>query len=353
MKQEYLDDCPEYVKSFLTNLKLVRDRGERTEEAYYIDIRTFLRYLKIKNGMASKSTPFNEITIKDTPIELLESFTLADSYEYLNYLMQERNNSTATRARKTTAIKQLFEFLNKKAFLISKNPLKDLELPRVKNKLPKFLSLNDSLELLKSIDGPFAVRDYCIITLFLNCGMRLSELVGLNLNDYSKDNRTLRLFGKGRKERIVYLNDACINSLSEYLKIRPQVPSEPNAIFLSKQNKRIDKRRVQQIVEKCLNSAGLGNQGITTHKLRHTAATLMYQYGDVDPLVLKEILGHKSIATTEIYTHLSNENMKRAAESSPLANVKNLTFGSSEVLSADSDDISNSNSSDEKNQKDG
>lgn len=323
MKQEYIDDCPDYLKSFLTNLVLIRDRADRTEEAYFIDIRTFLRYLKISNGLVSKDAVYEEIKIIDTPIELIKKFTLSDAYEYLGFLKNIRNNSTATRARKTSSLKQFFNYLHKKAHLIDKDPLVDLELPKVKNKLPKYLSLDESLELLKNVNSKYQERDYCILVLFLNCGMRLSELVGIDFKDYSRENRTLRLLGKGRKERIIYLNDACVNALDDYLKVRPNVESEPNAIFLSRNNKRIDKRRVQQIVEENLEKAGLGNLGVSTHKLRHTAATLMYQHGNVDTLVLKNILGHKSIATTEIYTHLSNRDLQQASEASPLSNVKN------------------------------
>lgn len=322
MKKEYMDDCPEYVKEYLLNLKLIKDRADRTEEAYYIDIRTFLRYLKLKHGDVQSDTPYSKISIKDVPFSYIENFTLYDAYEYMNYLKEIRGNSTATRARKTSALKQLYLYLHSKAKMLDKNPLEDLEMPRIKNKLPKYLSLEQSIELLKNIDSKHRSRDYCIICLFLNCGMRLSELVGLNINDYSKDNRTLRLFGKGSKERIVYLNDACIEALETYLKDRPSNSKDPNALFISQQLRRINKRRVQFIVEEMLKKAGLSNLGVTTHKLRHTAATLMYQHGGVDPLVLKDILGHKSIATTEIYTHLSNENLKKAAESSPLADQK-------------------------------
>ena len=319
MKQEYMDDCPEYIKDYLLNLRLIKDRADRTEEAYYLDIRTFLRYLKLKHKDVDSDTPYSKITVRDVPFSYIENFTLYDAYEFMNYLKETRCNSTATRARKTSAIKQLYSYLHNKAKMLEVNPLEDLELPRVKNKLPKFLSLEQAVDLLKNIDSRHKTRDYCIICLFLNCGMRLSELVGLNIVDYNKENRTLRLFGKGSKERIVYLNDACISAIEGYLKDRPTNSKDPDAMFLSQQLKRIDKRRVQFIVEEMLKKAGLSNLGVSTHKLRHTAATLMYQHGGVDPLILKEILGHKSIATTEIYTHLSNENLKKAAEASPLA----------------------------------
>lgn len=329
MNNSYTEDCPSYLSDFLFHLKVVKARGERTVEAYYIDIRTFLRYLKLSNKLVPADTPLSEITIKDVPIELLQNFTLNNAYEFLYYASSDLNNTTTTRARKTSALKQFFNFLHKKAGLLKTNPLVDLEIPAVKNKLPKYLTLEDSIELLSKVDGENAERNYCILTLFLNCGMRLSELVGLNFRDINLENRTMRLLGKGNKERIIYLNDACVSALQSYFKVRPQAPKEPNAIFLSKQKTRISKRRVQQIVEESLAAANLDNKGVTTHKLRHTAATLMYQHGNVDPLVLKEILGHKSIATTEIYTHLSNENMKKAANSSPLANVKKLTKANS------------------------
>ena len=239
----------------------------------------------------------------------------------LGYLSQQRNNSVTTRARKCSALKQFYSYLHKKAALINNDPMVDLELPRIKQSLPKYLTTDQSLQLLKNVESKHKQRDFCMLVLFLTCGMRLSELVGLDLNDYSKENRTLRLFGKGRKERIVYLNDVCIDALEDYIKnYRPNV--DEKAIFLSANKTRINKRRVQQIVEEQLKLAGLSNLGITTHKLRHSAATMMYKNG-VDTLVLKEVLGHKSIATTEIYTHISNSELQKAAESSPIAGLKN------------------------------
>ncbi|MGN1133419.1 MAG: tyrosine recombinase XerC [Oscillospiraceae bacterium] len=327
MKKEYKDDCPEYLMDFLTNIKIIKDRADRTEEAYYIDIRTFLRYLMIKYEVVDSNTEWSDITISDVPLDWIKKFTLNDAYLYMKYLKEERNNSTATRARKSSALKQFFLFLQKNG-KIDNNPLKELELPRVKNKLPVYLSLEDSkalLEVLQKSNARYASRDYCIILLFLNSGMRLSELVGLNISDYSRDNQTLRVTGKGNKQRIVYLNGPCVEALNSYLDThRPnETAKDKNAIFLSANRTRITRRRVQQIVEENLDKCGLGNLGVTTHKLRHTAATLMYQYGNVDPLVLKEVLGHKSIATTEIYTHLSDENIRAAAEANPLSKISN------------------------------
>ena len=324
MKQSYLDDCPEYLSAYLTYIKVVQDRADRTEEAYYIDLRTFLRYLKIKHGLCDKGLEWGSITIADVPFDLVKSFSLGDAHQYLYYLRSERDNSSATRARKASALKRFYNYLHVKAempYRIETNPVENLDLPRIKNKQPRFLTLEQSLQMLSSIDSKNRERDYCIICLFLNCGMRLSELVGLDIIDFSEENRTLRLFGKGRKERIVYLNNSCIAALNDYLPTRKPALDDERAMFLSSRGTRITKRRVQQIVEEMLERAGLSNLGITTHKLRHTAATLMYQHGGVDTLVLRDVLGHKSIATTEIYTHLSNESLKQAAESSPLANL--------------------------------
>ena len=313
------------MRDYLTYVRVVRNHTERTEEEYYIDLRTFLRYLKYIHGDVPDDTPFDEITIADVPLSYLESFTLMGAYEYMNFLMDERGNDNSARSRKTSSLRQFYEYLFSKAMLISRNPIEQLEHPKAVQSLPKFLELEQSKELLSSIQSENQKRDFCIITLFLNCGMRLSELVGLNITDYSESARTLRVFGKGQKERIIYINDACINAINEYLKVRPKSEIEPEALFLSSYSNhlRLSNRRVQRIVEDQLKRAGLGNLGISTHKLRHTAATLMYEYGGVDPMVLKDVLGHKSVATTQIYTHLSDSDRKKAAENSPLKDVKN------------------------------
>ncbi len=221
-------------------------------------------------------------------------------------------------------MRSFFKYLTKSTHILAEDPTKDIEVPVPKQALPKFLSLNESLRLLASADSTDSKRDYCILTLFLNCGMRLSELVGIDIRDIDFTEKRLKVLGKGNKERMVYLNSACLDALNSYLEDRTankKAAAEP-ALFISNQNKRISKRRVQQIVENSLREAGLDGKGITTHKLRHTAATLMYQYGDADVLTLKELLGHASVSTTEIYTHLSDDNVRSAVESNPLANVK-------------------------------
>lgn len=323
MKKAYYEDCPDYLEDYLTYMQLVKGRGDRTVEAYYIDLRTFLRYLRIDhNEVDTNKTPFEEITIAQVPFEYVRKLRLIDAYDYLKWLAEDRANSLKTRARKTSALKQFYSYLHLKKNLIPSDPLTQLEIPKLPKTLPKYLSLEDAQRLLSSIESDHFERDYCMITLFLNCGMRLSELCGLNLSDFSFESETLRLFGKGQKERIVYINQACISALKAYLPIRFSVQTQEKALFLSNRNTRISRRRTQEIVEESLKKAGLGNLGITTHKLRHTAATLMYQYGNVDTLVIKDILGHESLATTEIYTHLSNENLRQAANANPLAGNK-------------------------------
>ncbi len=325
MKEEYKKDCPPYLRDYLTYVRVVRNHTALTEEQYYIDLRTFLRYLKVYNGDVPEDADFEQITIKDVPLSYLENFSLTGAYEYMNFLMDKRGNSNDARSRKTSSLRQFYEYLASKAMLIQRNPIEQLEHPKAVQKLPKFLELEQSQQLLSNIDSNNQKRDFCIIMLFLNCGMRLSELVGLNISDYSESARTLRIFGKGQKERIVYINDACIAAINDYLKVRPKSVTDPDAMFLSSHAnniKRLSNRRVQRIVEDQLNRAGLGNLGISTHKLRHTAATLMYEYGGVDPMVLKDVLGHKSVATTQIYTHLSDADRRKAAENSPLADFK-------------------------------
>ncbi len=316
------NDNPQFINDFITYQRVIKANSERTINEYYIDMRTFLRFLKMSDAnMPYDEESFEQIVIKDITIDRIRRFTLSEAYEYLNFVAEKRGNSARSRARKASSLRCFFKYLTTKTMLLTENPVKNLELPSIKQSLPHFLSLEESTTLLKTVgkdEDDDALRDYCIITLFLNCGMRLSELVGMNLQDISFDERTLRLLGKGNKERIIYINDACIKSLQDYISSRENPGTEPNAVFLSKFHKRISRRRVQQIVEDKLREAGLDNKGLSTHKLRHTAATLMYQHGNIDTLVLKEVLGHKSIATTEIYTHVSSERMKNAAESSPL-----------------------------------
>ena len=313
---------PEFLNDYLVHIKIVKLLAARTIQEYYSDIRLFLRYVYENNHNTGK--PLEEIDIHDMSVSEVKNISVSDIYNFIFYASDERQNKDRARYRKISSLRSFFKYLEKVAHIIESDPTKDLDVPVPKTSLPKFLSLNESLRLLETADTADSKRDYCIITLFLNCGMRLSELVGINIRDIDFYENRLKVLGKRSKERMVYLNDACVDALQKYLVIRksnPNAADEP-ALFISNQNRRISKRRVQQIVEETLQKAQLDGKGITTHKLRHTAATLMYQYGDADVLTLKELLGHENISTTEIYTHLNNESVRQAVESNPLAKVK-------------------------------
>lgn len=318
-------ECPSFLNDFFTYQRVVRLKSERTIISYFYDLRLFLRYLKVTNGAVSPDTPEKEILISDVPIEYIRNFTKLDALQYLNYVATDRKNTAKTRHRKLASLRMFFKCLYKDLNLIQADPVKDVDYPKMHERLPKFLTLEQSIKLLEGMnaDDPYYIRDYCIITLFVNCGMRLSELVGLNNQDIDLDERRMRLLGKGNKERIIHINDACADAIAQYIAVKVQPEEDPDAFFISKFGERISRRRVQQVVDQALRDSGLDNQGYSTHKLRHTAATLMYQHGNVDPLMLKEILGHKSISTTEIYTHVSNERLDEAMDASPLSNIIN------------------------------
>lgn len=245
----------------------------------------------------------------------------------MNFLSSERGNGSATRSRKVSSLRSFFKFLTNKTGKLKVNPVEELETPKLKKSLPKYLTLEQSMELLSKVEGKTKERDYCILVLFLNCGMRLSELVGLNLYDIHLTGPTVKITGKGNKERIVYLNDACLDAINKYLKVRPKEGLiDKNALFISGQRKRISPKTVQYLVKKYLAEINLGGPGYSAHKLRHTAATLMYQHGHVDIRVLKDILGHENLGTTEIYTHISSDQMANAANANPLSQVKQRSF---------------------------
>lgn len=308
------------IRDYLNYMTVVKGKSRLTVQEYYTDLRTFFRFFKSFHGISKEE--FDKIPVDDVDIDMIKSVTLSDVYEFMNYCIDERHNNAATRARKSSSLRTFFKYLKNKANLIDENPLELLDTPKTKKSLPKYLSLEESVNLLQSVDGPNRQRDYCILTLFLNCGLRLSELCGINFSDI-RDENTLKITGKGNKERIVYLNDACVEALNEYLKVRPHDGvKDKNALFISRNGNRISGKTVQHMVYTNLEKAGLSGRGLSVHKLRHTAATLMYQYGHVDIRVLKDVLGHENLNTTEIYTHLSGQELKNASESNPLHNIK-------------------------------
>lgn len=324
MKLEILNSCPAFLRDFLTYNETIKGKSSRSVEGYYIDLRTFFRYMLLVRGIAPKNVEFNKIDINAADIELVRSVTISDLYAFMVYCKEELNNNTATRARKTSTLRIFFKYMSVQTHQIPTNPAELLESPKVKQSLPKHLTLENSLELLNSVDGANERRDYCILTLFLNCGLRLSELCGLNLSDISGDG-IMTVTGKGNKERAVYLNDSCKAAIKAYLAVRPNegvVITDRNALFISRNHRRISPKTVQHIVKTYLKKAGLDGMGFSTHKLRHTAATLMYQHGNVDIRVLKDILGHANLGTTQIYTHVSDAQIKRAVDANPLSNVK-------------------------------
>ena len=330
---DYRTEAPEIIKSFLIYHETIKGHSPKTVEEYYLDLRTFFRYMKISRGLVPRDTELEDISISDIDLEFVRSITVSDAYEYLAYLSRDRvknqrsreteyGTMASTRARKVSTLRSFYKYLTVKAKLLDVNPLQDLDVPKIPKKLPRYLTLPEAQALLSSVDGKNKERDYAILTIFLNCGLRLSELVGLNVTDV-RSNNTVRVLGKGNKERIIYLNDACVDAINNYLKVRPMDGvKDKKALFISSQKKRMSPKTVQAMVYKYLEKIGLDSQGYSCHKLRHTAATLMYQHGNVDIRVLKEVLGHENLGTTEIYTHHSNKQLEEASKSNPLAKVK-------------------------------
>lgn len=321
MAVNFRDEAFPILKDYLFYQQTVRQKSLKTVDEYFLDLRTFFRFLKVKRGLASEDD-FENIRIDDIGMELISTVTLEDAFEFMNYLQRERDNKAASRSRKVSSLRGFFKYITKKKHYLKVNPVEELETPKNKKSLPKYLTLEQSIELLNAVEGENKERDYAILTLFLNCGLRVSEMAGLNYTDIRSDN-TIRVLGKGNKERIVYLNDACISAVNDYMRVRPvDGVKDKKALFISRNRNRMSVKTIQAMVYKYLEKIGLSAQGYSCHKLRHTAATLMYQHGGVDVRVLKEVLGHENLGTTEIYTHLSSEQMKNAADSNPLANVK-------------------------------
>ncbi|MDE7243916.1 MAG: tyrosine recombinase XerC [Oscillospiraceae bacterium] len=327
----YREHAPQILCDFLSYHENIKSHSQKTVDEYFLDLRNFFRYMKQIRNSSLRNTPWDEISIMDIDIGFIRSITLTDIYGYLTYLSRNRAQqpnsdrteyglSATTRARKIATLRSFYNYLTNKVHLVEDNPIKDLDSPKLKKTLPKYLTLDESIELLNSVDGPNRERDYCILTIFLNCGLRISELIGLNLTDIQED--ALRVLGKGNKVRIVYLNDACKEALEQYLAVRRPIDGKDrNALFLSSRNQRISRSNVHSLVKKHLSQAGLDSTQYSSHKLRHTAATLMLQNG-VDVKAVQEVLGHEHLNTTEIYTHIDNEALRVAARANPLGKVK-------------------------------
>ena len=324
------DENPGFINAFLDYSTIILNKSPNSIKEYNYDLSMFFKFIKMHFNLTDKKD-FKEIEINDLTIDTVNKIKIDDIHSFLGYLTSEYHSKAATRARKISTIRIFFKYLSQEAsneYRIDHNPALTLKTPKKDKRLPKYLSLDDSKKLLEASedeDNPNYTRDFAITTLFLNCGMRLSELVGINITDIDLNDCKLTVIGKGNKERTIYLNKACLKAISEYLEVRPKQGVQKdskhseNALFLSSRKTRISNRTVQYIINQELKNAGLDSTKYSVHKLRHTAATLMYQYGQVDIRALQEILGHESISTTEIYTHVSNEQARTALDKNPLA----------------------------------
>ncbi len=331
MPIDYRQEAPQLLLDFLSYHETIKAHSQRTVDEYFLDLRNFFRYLKQTRDPALRDVPMDQVSIRDVDRDLIASVTLTDIYGYMTYLSRDRvlhQNSqrsekglnAASRARKLATIRSFYGYLCNKVHVLEENPVKDMDSPKLKKTLPRYLTLEESMALLDSVDGPNRERDYCILTLFLNCGLRISELIGLNRSDIQGE--ALHVLGKGNKVRIVYLKEACQAALEQYLAVRrPITGRDEDALFLSQQNRRISRSMVHALVKRHLLEAGLDSTHYSSHKLRHTAATLMLQNG-VDVKAVQEVLGHEHLNTTEIYTHIDNEALRVAARANPLSRVK-------------------------------
>ena len=328
---DYRKESPEIIREFLFYHETIKGHSKLTIDEYFLDLRTFFRFLKIYKNVIPRDMPFDEISIMDVDIDFVASVSVSDVYEYLAFLSRDRptrGNSrysaygltAASRARKIAVIRSYYKYLTLKANKLSENPVADLDSPKIRKSLPRFLSLDESVKLLDGVEGNNRERDFCILTLFLNCGLRISELAGLDISDLRSD--SIRVLGKGNKERVVYINDACAEAINSYLVIRKDISgADKRALFLSSRRVRISTSAIHSLVKRRLLAAGLDSTKYSSHKLRHTAATLMLQNG-VDVRTLQELLGHEHLNTTQIYTHVENSSLRDAAQRSPLSKYK-------------------------------
>jgi integrase/recombinase XerD len=313
-------DMPDIAVEFLDYMLTIKGKSQKTIQEYYYDLRTFFRYLKLTRHSGYKDDEFDSIDVSDMTLEDIKKVDLADLYSFMAFRSRVRDNTAITRARKVASLKSFYKYLFTKLKVIDHNPAAELDSPKIVRRLPKYLNVDESIQLLENVEGKNAIRDYAILVLFMNCGLRLSELVGINLSNIRGD--TLTVIGKGNKERTIYLNKACIDAIKAYLEIRPvEGVKDKKALFLSERKQRISPNTVQYLVKKHIGAAGLDKSRYSAHKLRHTAATLMYKHGHVDIRALQAILGHESISTTEIYTHIDDEQLRKAVESNPLSHL--------------------------------
>ena len=321
--KERFPDVPDILRNYLNYMLIIKGRSENTVKEYYYDLRMFFRYVHaVVNDL--DIIELEKISLDGFDEQILKDVTLNDLFEFMTYINNFKSSNDNYKARKVSSLRSFYNYLNTRLGFMETNPAINLDTPKLKKRVPRFLSLDESINLLKSIDGPFKERDIAIFVLFLNCGLRLSELVGINLNDINFAKRTLRVIGKGNKERMVYLNDICIDSINAYLHVRPTDVeyADKNALFISKKMRRISNRMVELLAKKYFKIAGIDETRFSPHKLRHTAATIMYKEGNVDIRTLQDILGHVSISTTQIYTHIGNQDLKKAADNNPFNKIQ-------------------------------
>ena len=329
LKSDEYKTFPLILRQYAEYTVVVKGNSEKTVCEYLLDLRTFFRFMITKwDDIELDNDEFEKLSIKRINEEDVKRVTQKNIIEYLMFAGFQRENSPTTRMRKLSALRSFFKYAHAKERIIEIDPTADVDAPKKASTLPKYLTVEESVQLLDAVrndkESKTRVRDYAIITLFLNTGMRLSELVGLNLESLDPEVTTVKVFGKGSKERVIYLNKAARGALIDYLRLRldpKHVRTSSNAVFLSGRENRISNKTVQWMVQKYLKLAGLGSKGLSVHKLRHTAATLMYQSGKVDIRVLKDILGHEQLNTTQIYTHVVDRNIEEAVENNPLADV--------------------------------
>lgn len=314
---DYHKEAPAVIRDFLVYHETIKGQSRATVDSYFLDLRTFARYMKLVRGLVPRGTELEDISINELDLDFFASVTLSEVYDFMAYLSRDRALSAASRARMITSIKGLYNYLTVKTKQLASNPVQDMDTPKLKKSLPRYLTLEQSQRLLAAVDGKNQKRDYCILCLFLNCGLRISEMVGMNLTDIHDDHILIR--GKGGKERVVYLNESICEAINDWLAVRRSIAAiDKNAMFLSARRRRMSVDAVQVMVKKTLAKAGIDPSAYSTHKLRHTAATLMLQNG-VDVRTLQEVLGHESLNTTQIYTHIADSELRTAALANPLA----------------------------------